>query len=728
MKKKLLLLLFCIIFYHVKTDAQCSVNIGNDTYLCNGQSVSLGINLQYFKDSLVITYNATQGQTTLVGENKVYMHSGAELHTLGGWQYTKGNWGADDNMGLMKNIGTNLWRITIEPQSYFGYPADSTLNGVFMVFRNFDGTKIGKDNSGNDIWMDTKTNPPTNTFNGVSATWKKDAIFSILWSTGVHTPGISVNTPGTYSVIVTDTNNCVAKDTVHVYVSPTIHLGNDTTICSSSFPFNLHAGSGFNSYSWNGSAGNQNYSVNTAGTYRVSATTSNGCNSKDTISISSSSGIPHSQIFLGDDTVICGLGTILLDAGVVVSPLGDSIVIQYNAAQGQTQLIGATKVYMHSGAELHNQGGWQFVTGNWGLDNNLGRMKNIGTDLWQITIKPQSYFGYPADSALNGIFMTFRNEDGTKTGKDNSGNDIWMNTKVSPPTNSFAGVSAVWKGLGISSILWSDNSFNTTLMVSNSGIYTLKVTDNYGCATKDTINISTSGLPFVDIGADRTFCSGNSVLLNAGSGFSSYYWSTGNTAQSISTNTAGTYTVTVTNATGCSGFDVVTLTSENPPVASFSYVANGLTINFTSSSQNDAHFYWHFFGTSFIHDSTDASPSYTYTLAATYNVILVVSNSCGSDTATQTVSIVGIDESGENNFNFDVYPNPGKGNFTFVFSVESIINSLEIIVYDVLGEKVFSERTNLSEYSLDLTNFTRGVYFAEVKINGKRGYKKIIIN
>ena len=726
MKKNLLLLFSCIIFSQAKTSAQCSVNIGNDTYLCNGQSVSLGINLQYFKDSLVITYNATQGQTQLVGETKVYMHSGAELHTFGGWQYTKGNWGADDNIGLMKNIGSNLWRITIEPQTYFGYPADSSLNGIFMVFRNFDGTKTGKDNSGNDIWMDTKTNPPTNTFNGVSATWKKDAINTILWSTGANTPGISVNSPDAYSVIVTDTNNCISKDTVLVNFSPTIDLGNDTAICSQSFSLNLNAGPGFINYSWNGSAGNQNYTANAAGTYTVSATTSNGCTSTDEITVSS--GISPSQIFLGYDTVICGSGAVLLDAGVVVSPLGDSIVIQYDATQGQTQLVGATKVYMHAAAELHNLGGWQYVTGNWGIDDNIGRMKNIGTDLWQITIKPQTYFGYPADSSLNGIFMIFRNEDGTKTGKDNSGNDIWVDTKTNPLTSVFNGVDAVWKGLGISSIVWSDNSVNTTMVVSNSGIYSVKVSDSYGCEARDTININMSGLPFVDIGADQSFCSGNSILLDAGTGFNSYSWSTGNTAQSITITTTGTYSVSVTNDDGCTGFDVVTMTAENPPVANFSYTANGLTINFTSNSQNDSHFYWHFFGTSFIHDSTDATPSYTYTLASTYNVMLVVSNSCGSDTAIQTVSIVGIEESGINNLNIDVYPNPGNGIFNFRFSEASKNISRKIIIYDAIGEKVFSGSTNLSEYIVNLTNFAPGIYFAEVITNGKKEYKKIIIN
>ena len=97
MKYKLLLFLALGTFSYSGTSAQCDVNLGNDAYLCNGQSVNLAIDLQYFNDSLVITYDASKGQTQLAGEPKVYMHAGAELYQFGGWQYTTGNWGMDDH-------------------------------------------------------------------------------------------------------------------------------------------------------------------------------------------------------------------------------------------------------------------------------------------------------------------------------------------------------------------------------------------------------------------------------------------------------------------------------------------------------------------------------------------------------------------------------------------------------------------------------------------------------
>ena len=57
----------------------------------------------------------------------------------------------------------------------------------------------------------------------------------------------------------------------------------------------------------------------------------------------------------------------------------DEIVITYDATKGTTGLIGATKVYMHSGVITDSPTGtsWQYVIGNWGADDGIGEMTKV---------------------------------------------------------------------------------------------------------------------------------------------------------------------------------------------------------------------------------------------------------------------------------------------------------------------------------------------------------------
>ena len=64
-------------------------------------------------------------------------------------------------------------------------------------------------------------------------------------------------------------------------------------------------------------------------------------------------------------------------------------------------------------------------------------------------------------------------------------------------------------------------------------------------------------LPTVNLGTDTIICNGCSMTLNAGGGFTSYDWSTGETTQTISVDSAGTYTVQVTDTNGCTGGDTI---------------------------------------------------------------------------------------------------------------------------------------------------------------------------
>ncbi len=60
----------------------------------------------------------------------------------------------------------------------------------------------------------------------------------------------------------------------------------------------------------------------------------------------------------------------------------------------------------------------------------------------------------------------------------------------------------------------------------------------------------------VDLGLGSSiWCDNNSVILDAGSGFSSYSWNTGATTQTITVSSAGKYSVEVGNSAGCTDKD-----------------------------------------------------------------------------------------------------------------------------------------------------------------------------
>jgi PKD repeat protein len=107
------------------------------------------------------------------------------------------------------------------------------------------------------------------------------------------------------------------------------------------------------------------------------------------------------------------------------------------------------------------------------------------------------------------------------------------------------------------SYLWSNSSTDSLIHVNSAGQYYVMVINQYGCSASDSINILINPAPVVYLGNDTTICTGSSIILNAGSGFASYDWSTGATSQTITVDTSGVYSVEVINSYGCSAIDSI---------------------------------------------------------------------------------------------------------------------------------------------------------------------------
>lgn len=433
------------------------------------------------------------------------------------------------------------------------------------------------------------------------------------------------------------------------------------------------------------------------------------------------------NITLGNDTNICGGGSVLLSTGLTISPYGDSLKITYDATSGTTGLAGATKVYMHAGAELHQNGAWQYTTGNWGLDNEIGLMTNVGGDIWEITINPVNYFGYPTDSSLYGILMVFRNPDGSLTGKNDSGGDIWINMSVNPPVSAFNGVSTYFSPNLYNSITWSTGAISQNLGASVSGDYSVTVTDINGCIDSDTISVGLHGLPIVNIGNSELLCGEDSVVFDAGS-FALYLWSDNTTNQTITARDSGLYSVTVTDTYGCQGFDYVTVNQSEIPSASFLVdTSNGLNVTFIDSSHFATNYSWDFNGDGTTDNTNSGNVTYLYQSAGQYNVILKVSNECGDSTINQLIVVNNVSVNKVNNDNdlISIYPNPANYYLTIECSQFELIKNIELT--DIIGNKVnvlITQKDN-KRFLIDTSTLTNGYYF--ISINNEKENSKSFI-
>ena len=110
-----------------------------------------------------------------------------------------------------------------------------------------------------------------------------------------------------------------------------------------------------------------------------------------------------------------------------------------------------------------------------------------------------------------------------------------------------------------SSFIWSTGESTQSIVAEGSGLTNVwvEVTNENGCATRDTIILNFATLPQVSLGADTVLCGGGNVLFDAENPGASYLWSNGETTQTILVDTTGfgygtqAIAVEVTSEAGC---------------------------------------------------------------------------------------------------------------------------------------------------------------------------------
>ncbi len=150
-------------------------------------------------------------------------------------------------------------------------------------------------------------------------------------------------------------------------------------------------------------------------------------------------------------------------------------------------------------------------------------------------------------------------------------------------------------------------------------------------STRQAVVATVKTAPTVNIGNDTTICPGISYTFNAGNPGATYAWNTGATTQSITTGNAGTYSVLVTAANGCTASDAINIAPGIAPVNNLPATTDlcaGQTASLNAGNT----------GSTFLWTPGNAATQFiNVTTAGTYSVRIKSVNGCIINSSTNVV-------------------------------------------------------------------------------------------
>jgi gliding motility-associated-like protein len=227
--------------------------------------------------------------------------------------------------------------------------------------------------------------------------------------------------------------------------------------------------------------------------------------------------------------------------------------------------------------------------------------------------------------------------------------------------------------------LWSNGETTEDVADLTPGVYSLTVTDFYGCSSSAVATVTQPDKLIASFVTTDILCNGGNngaidVTVSGGVAPYTYNWSTSSTDEDLTGLTAGVYTLTVTDANNCSEVNVITLvqpqalsvTSTSVPATCqapngiIDITVNGGTVPYSYSWSNGA----------FTQDLVGvASGTYTVTVTDTNGCVIVYSDSVGTTSNMQLTAVVKNalcykDASGS----IDLSPSMGLSPYTYTWS------------------------------------------------------------
>jgi gliding motility-associated-like protein len=378
------------------------------------------------------------------------------------------------------------------------------------------------------------------------------------WSTGAATPTITVTTAGTFWVQVSQAG-CSASDTVVVAVlpSPAVDLGPDQTLCDGQ-SLVLDATTPGATYAWSTGALSPTITVDASGTYSVTVDLA-GCTASDAVTVTV---LTATAVDLGPDQTICSGDQVVLNA---TTP-GATYAWSTGAATPTITVTTAGTFWVQvsqagcSASDTVVVAVLPSPVVDLGPDQTLCDGQSLVLDAttpgatyaWStgavsptITVDASGTYSVTVDlagcTASDAVTVTMIAAEDL---------DLGPNIDLCPGTSATLDAS-----LPGGQYLWNTGHNGPTIQVSAAGTYWVTVAFA-GCSVSDTVSVAEVPLPQPDLGPDRSTCADQPITLSVAPGGAAVLWSTGSTANSITAQNSGVYSVTL-SLEGCTASDAV---------------------------------------------------------------------------------------------------------------------------------------------------------------------------
>ncbi len=282
---------------------------------------------------------------------------------------------------------------------------------------------------------------------------------------------------------------------------------------------------------------------------------------------------------------------------------------------------------------------------------------------------------------------------------------------------------------GYSSYTWSTGSVISTSVEDEGGIVTLIVMNQYGCEGMAEVelimNEPMAGAQITPEGP-HAFCNGESITLDAGSGYASYLWNSGSTTQTVNVIESGEYTVIVLDGNGCidssmTADPVVVTVWEPEPI--LDEAGDSLIVANVSEFVS---YQWYLDGNLIAGATGDV---YVIEEDGSYMVCGVDTNGCeGCSFEHDMNCCVGIEEAFFDG-DVNVYPNPNSGQFTLEVEMQRSMD-MTVGLYDMVGKQIWLDKDLGNSSSLrkqyDMSQIPDGVYFLRIHADDQMTVQKLI--